>query len=222
MLTKEFDALWERLSERLGEETKKFAAESRDAARRAAELLALPPRERARAIRGEPRFHSMALVLELIRRGRSGFGRFRGPEPAIAVLRTALLILHRLGVHDRAADPPAGGWELRAEALCELGEAWRRREEPEWAERCLEQAARALRESPDAMIRALFCSRLARLRLDQERREEAVALYTRAAELWDEVGDDEQSREARRERSRMEAERVLAFQELEAGRWGVS
>jgi tetratricopeptide (TPR) repeat protein len=220
MLTKEFDALWERLSERLGEEANKFAAESREAASQAAELLALPPRGRARALRAEARFHSMALVLELIRRARAELERAGRPMRALPALKTALQILRRLRTRSRRSGLPVGGRELQAEALCELGEAWRRLGVPGWAESCLEQAARALRESPDSLARAFLCSRLARLRVDQGRRDEAVALYTRAARLWDDVGDDEQSREARREQGRMDAERAAgALQEREPGLW---
>src|SRR4029079_4073413 len=117
-------------------------------------------------------------------------------ERALPPLKAALRLLHLRSLRTAAAR-----WELRAEALCELGEAWRRLGSAHWAESCFRQAAQALRDSPDAMARALFCSRLARLRAGQRRGDEAVALFSRAARLWAEVGDWEASAAARAEQA---------------------
>jgi hypothetical protein len=195
VLTADFTAIWQRVEARIGEEAKIFAEESREAPAWAAELLALPPRRRNRRLDAEPRFHSAALVQELIARARGELGRLRA-ERALPPLKAALRILRQRNLRQRA-----GGRELRAEALCELGEAWRRLGSARWAESCFSQAAQALRDSPDAMARALFCGRLARLRAGQRRLDEAVALFGRAAALWMEVGDREASAAAAAEQT---------------------
>lgn len=187
MLSEDFLALWRRLEEKVAQEAKNFAEASREAPARAAELLALPPRERKRRLDADPRFHSPALALELIARARNELARFRA-ERALPPLKAALRILRQQSLRG-----VAGRREMRAEALCELGEAWRRLGSFRWAEGCFTQAAQALRDSPDAMARALFCSRLARLRAAERRLDEAVALWGRAAALWAEVGDLEQN-----------------------------
>lgn len=181
MITADFAGLWQRVEATIRREAKIFTVESREAPAKAAEILALPPRVRNRTIDAESRFHSTALVLELIARARSELVRQKA-ERALAPLKAALRILRRRGGRP-------GGRELQAEALCELGETWRRLGSSRWAESCFSQAAQALRDSPDAMARALYCGRLARLRAGQERLDEAVALFDRAAALWAEVGD---------------------------------
>jgi tetratricopeptide (TPR) repeat protein len=197
LTTHDFDALWERLGEQLGKEAQSFAAESREAPARAAELLALPPRTRARRLHTEPRFHSRALVQELIGRARRELEGASRPQRALPALKAALRILGRLSARSAPAPRIAGVRELKAETLCELGEAWRRLGSPACAESCLAQAAYVLLDSPDAAARALLCARLARLRVDQLRGDEAVALYARAVKLWEEVGDSERSAAAR-------------------------
>jgi tetratricopeptide (TPR) repeat protein len=199
LLTKEFDAIWGRLIERLKEEARILAAENRKAPAQATELLALPQRSRRQRLQAEPRFQSRALVVELISRARLELERRDRPERALPALETALRILRRLRA--RFATPGSrrgsGLSELGAEALCELGETWRRLGSAASAERCFGQAARGLHDSPDPTARALYCGRLARLRVDQGRGDEAVALFGRAAQLWWQVGDPEQSAAAR-------------------------
>jgi tetratricopeptide (TPR) repeat protein len=195
VLSEDFAGLWQRVELRIGQEAKIFAEESREAPARAAELLALPPRGRNRKLDAEPRFHSTALALELIARARGELGRRRA-ERALPPLKAALRILRQRSLHSAA-----GRRELQAEAFCELGEAWRRLGSSHWAESCFRQAAQALRDSPDAMARALFCGRLARLRAGERRLDEAVALFGRAAALWAEVGDGEQSAAAAAEQA---------------------
>lgn len=181
MLNQDFAGLWQRVEAKIRREAMIFAEERRESPAQAAEILALPPRVRNRTIDAESRFHSTALVLELIARARSELGRQRA-ERALPPLKAALRILRRRGGRP-------GGRELQAEALCELGEAWRRLGSSRWAESCFSQAAQALRDSPDATARALYCGRLARLRAGQGRLDEAVALFGRAADLWAELGD---------------------------------
>lgn len=187
MLTDDFDTIWQRVEARIHREAKIFAAESREAPARAAELLALAPRERNRQLDVEPRFRSTALAVELIGRARAELRRLR-PVRALPPLKAALRILRR-----RESSGEAGRRELQAQAHCELGETWRRLGSPAWAEKGFDQAARALQGSPDVLVRALYCDRLARLRADQRRLDEAVALFGRAASLWAEGGDVRQS-----------------------------
>lgn len=191
----EFESLWERLGTRLEEAAKAFEAESREAPSRVDEFLALPLRERTGRHFASTPSQAAALVLELLTRARRNLERGQ-PWGAIPQLRGALAILRRSGTVGEA-----GLRELASEVQSELGEAWRLVGLYDWASRCFCRASQILKDSPDSSAHARFCAGLARLRCSQERGDEAVALWARAATLWAEVGDREKSAEARAELS---------------------
>jgi len=178
-----FGLLWARV----GEVESRAAAEvERDrAAARALrdELLSLPAERRQQAIQDEPRLHSLGLARLLVAEGEEAAAA--DPPRAEALARLALAIGDRLAAR-RFGDAAVGG--TRAAAWCLLGDARRRSgKDPELAFRA---AARHLAAVPlDGQARARFCHGLARLRQDQERTDEALALLARAAELYEQSDD---------------------------------
>jgi tetratricopeptide (TPR) repeat protein len=78
--------------------------------------------------------------------------------------------------------------DLRARLHAELGETWRRAKRLDMAEEAFAQASPALADLPLLDTRGRFCWLLARLRMGQGRRDEAEALYQRAAALYQELG----------------------------------
>lgn len=80
--------------------------------------------------------------------------------------------------------------ELQAEAIGYFAEARRIRGDLKGAEEILLEASGALAEAPaDSRERATLLFRLAAVRIDHGSTDEALALYMRAASLFEEVGD---------------------------------
>jgi len=144
-------------------------------------LISLPPKEREQAVNDELRFHSPGLARLLIAAG----DQVRVSELA----RAATLAELALSIADHLELPwLAERSALRSSAWCLLGEArWRSGKEAETAFR---QAQRQLEAEPlDAHARAVFCLRLALLRQEAERTDEALALLERAASLFEHLED---------------------------------
>jgi hypothetical protein len=186
-----YEPIWPRLAERLRQEVADLEERRPEAAAQAEELLALPLPERQRAIRGEPRFHSLALAQELMRRGRAALPG--DPTAARPPLWGALDLLRILA--ERPESPAEVLVSLRSEAAGLEAESHLLVHDLERAEQSLVWVALALRDSPDGEARSRFFQRLAWVRTEQERSDEAIALFARAGELALGVGDRQRAAE---------------------------
>jgi tetratricopeptide (TPR) repeat protein len=148
------------------------------------ELIGHSPEERSRIVRREPRFHSPGLVRLLLTASEET--KEADPDQAEPLAGLALEIAQMLPL--RAGEITLA--ELRTRAWCEIGDLRRMRGDLVGAGKAFRRAARQLAaESLDAQGRAILCRFLARLRKDQNRIDEAVALYGRAAVLFDTLED---------------------------------
>lgn len=137
-----YEPVWGRLAERLEREIAEYEAERGAAAALADEWLSLEPAERKAAAREEARFQTVALVQELTRRGQAG--------PALELIG-----------HLPAGRPQGLIANLRAEAWGTLAENHLANGRLDRTERALNQAAQALRDSPDSEAHGHFCRQMA-------------------------------------------------------------
>jgi tetratricopeptide (TPR) repeat protein len=79
--------------------------------------------------------------------------------------------------------------DLKTAAHCEVADVLRLQGDLKAADAQLLLAAEHLRHSIDTIERATFCHLLARLRKDQGRSDEALALLERAASLYEDLGN---------------------------------
>ncbi|HXO19104.1 MAG TPA: hypothetical protein VOA87_04170 [Thermoanaerobaculia bacterium] len=154
------------------------------AARRMAKLaVAAPPESHHGLVLQSARqdaWATAAALLDLSREALPG-----DPPRAEALARLAVLAAGEMD----AAGEPALAAELQAEACCQVGEACRLGGDLARAEEELGRAEAHLRRAFDAIGRAQFCGSLGRLRRDQRRMDEALALFGRAAALFEEHGN---------------------------------
>src|SRR6202035_1020476 len=145
-----------------------------------------------------------AALLDLSREALPG-----DPPRAEALARLAVLAAGEMD----AAGQPALAAELRAEACCQVGEACRLGGDLARAEEELGRAEEQLRRAFDAIGRAQFCAALGRLRRDQGRADEALALLGRAATLFEKHGNQADAAGALAEKGEME---LRSFEPAEA------
>jgi tetratricopeptide (TPR) repeat protein len=176
-----YDALWERLEESLRERAGGRVREETEG--RLGELLALPEAERQQAIETDERFRSWGLAQRLLETGRRA-GR-ADPADALERFNLALALVDRLDPEGAGTGPAAG---LVARAHCYLAESLAAAGDLAGAEAAFQHAALHLEASADPLDRAWFCHLLSRMRAEQGRGDEAVALAGRAATLFAGVG----------------------------------
>jgi len=175
-----------RLWARIGRVEARVAAErERDAAEAGAlydELMSRPAGEREQAIEDEPRFQSLGLARRLIAGSEEAAS---DPPGAEALAGLAIAIGDKLDPRRFGATEAA---ETRAHAWCLLGDGRRQAgKDPELAFRA---AARQLAAEPlDGQARGWLCHRLGLLRRDEERTDEALALFARAAAIFARLDD---------------------------------
>jgi tetratricopeptide (TPR) repeat protein len=179
--------LWQRLDDRLARDEAYLRRARQEAAALVSELLDRPVPGQAAA--AEPRFQTWAVAEHLL---ELAAGAATDPARAVPLAELATAITRRLSP---AEHPPSLLQDVHAEALVRLGEARRLAGD-------LRQAAESLRLADETAgteawsARGEFCRVLARLRQDQGRTDEALALFTRAADLLEDLGRPGQAVEA--------------------------
>ncbi|HEV7671451.1 MAG TPA: tetratricopeptide repeat protein [Thermoanaerobaculia bacterium] len=135
---------------------------------------------RLERLHAEPRFQSPALAESLLAEPA------HDPEQRrdLAQLAIAILDLEPLDAAARRAS-------LRAAAHIALGDALRALGDLSGAEAVLLFAPESIEQTGDVLDAADFCRTLGTLRRDQQRRDEAIALLSRAADLYEEIGQSE-------------------------------
>ncbi len=104
------------------------------------------------------------------------------PSREILLARLALTVAPGVRLPENAKSA------LLFEALALVGDGLRRQHKFMQAEHAFSQAARHLAKAGDPQPSALYCTLLAHLREDQGRQEESLALRSRAAALYHELG----------------------------------
>ncbi len=176
-----YERTFARVSERVGRTTDRMEEGRRRAEPLVAELLALPREERQARLEEGSRFRTVFVAWKLLERS----WQVEDAAEAESSSRLAAAIAERL-----AAKRPGGGIEegLAIGAWCAVGEACRRLGRLEAAEEALVRAVPHLERSADPVENAEYCHWLARLRRDQRRFDEAMALLDRAATLFGGAG----------------------------------
>jgi tetratricopeptide (TPR) repeat protein len=118
-----------------------------------------------------------AALLKLAR-----FAAELNPSREILLARLALTVAPGVRLPENAKSA------LLFEALVRVGDGLRRQHKFMQAEHAFSQAARHLAKAGDPQPSALYCTLLAHLREDQGRHEESLALRSRAAALYQELG----------------------------------
>lgn len=176
-----YERAFARMIERAEGATAQVEEERRRAAPLAAELLALPRDERPARFDADPRFRTIFVAWRLLERS----WREDDTAEAESMGRLAAAIAERLAGSGPGKAVEAG---LAIGAWCAVGEACRRSGRLEEAEDALGRAVPHLEESIDPSENAEYCHWLARLRRDQRRFDEAMALLERAATLLGAAG----------------------------------
>ncbi|HEY0783229.1 MAG TPA: tetratricopeptide repeat protein, partial [Thermoanaerobaculia bacterium] len=176
------ERIWARLTARGVRLEAERAAEQEQARPLFAELMAQPEDRRLETIAGDSRYWTLAVVDRLLQATE------RASAAAVrAQTELALAILERLDTRRYGASTASG---RQAVAWCHQADARRREGDSEAAAAGVRRAAGHLAgELLDAWERAVYCRRLAALRRDQERDDEALGLLRRAVELCREWGE---------------------------------
>lgn len=144
------------------------------------ELVALPPRQRTRAIVADARFQLWSLCQRFLSEGESLWRH--DPRRAHALTETGVLITDTL---DDERYHPRWVADLRAKAHAYLGNTYRilkRFSEAEWE---IDSALRHLRRGiENGILEARVLSLQASLRIDQGRHDEAENLLARVADFY--------------------------------------
>ena len=158
------------------------------------EIAEVPEEERIERIRTLARAEPWATITACLDVAREE-GR-TDPERAAELARWATVAAEEL---NDELEPPARKEGLLGQAQCLLGDAFRRERDHAGAEAAFARAAEHLAQTPDAELHAVYCLLLSRLRRDQGRMDEAVALLHRARTLYDVAGDVVDAEEAYQE-----------------------
>lgn len=150
-----------------------------------AELMATPAGERAQAVKRLEKLRQPLVARRILEQGRALLARDVREAEEMARLG--------LAVAAACADRPAGPSgiridDLKAHACSLLGDALRRRRLWREAEEAFQAAASYLTGPLSSDERAVYCRRLALLRLEQGRFDEASGLLARAAGLFSDHG----------------------------------
>ena len=188
-----YRGLWERLDDRFAADEEEIRQHRLAAEPLVAELLGRPASERAGFLAAERRLQTWAVAERLLELAAEEPAS--GPARALALAELAADIANRL---DPAEHSPGLLRELNAEAAMRLGEARRLVGRLEEADADLRRAQEIAGVEPWG-ARGELCRLLARLRQDQERTDEALALFGRAADLLEDGGRTAEAIEARAE-----------------------
>ncbi|HXO19460.1 MAG TPA: hypothetical protein VOA87_05990, partial [Thermoanaerobaculia bacterium] len=177
--------IFSRRAAALEQEAAEASRRRAEAAPLVSELLALPagrrPERVRRAARGKPARIAQTLL-------------FASREAAEPDTGRVLAELALVAAQEIAAEQPAAlVEELRAEVSCQIADCRRRSGDLAGSEEELGRAAAHLAGAVDSLERALFCRHLARLRRDQGRWDEALALFDRAADVAESQGATEEA-----------------------------
>jgi tetratricopeptide (TPR) repeat protein len=154
----------------------------------------LPEGERLERIQTLARAEPWAVTTAFLEVAREE-GR-TNPERAAELARWAAVAAEQM---DPERAPPGKRAGLLGQSECLLGDAFRRGADPTRAEEAFARAAAHLAQTSEAELHAGYCLLLSRLRRDQGRMEEAVALLHRARTLYDVAGDVVDAEEAYQE-----------------------
>ncbi|HEV8578901.1 MAG TPA: hypothetical protein VGX68_07430 [Thermoanaerobaculia bacterium] len=174
------DPLWMRVAPLIARRRAELRRDQKHAETLFDELLDQPLEKRLGLLRADPRFHSPGLVRLLLAASEAATEADidRAEHLAGLALEAAQALPSRVGEATQA--------ELRTVAWARIGDLRRLRGDLKEAEAAFQRATYALAaESLDSVPRAVFCRLLARLRKDQGEVDEALALYGRAAVLFD-------------------------------------
>lgn len=150
-----------------------------------AELMALPPRARRRAVAVEPRFASLALTAYLLAESRHENDTEAMEEHA----RLALVMAEALSPESY---PEALVWDLVSHACGTLAGVRLRRQDLRAAKAALTVAQLALElGTGDPLARARHLEQVAALRRQQGRQYAAHVLLRHARKLYLEIGDEQ-------------------------------
>ncbi|MEP7010233.1 MAG: tetratricopeptide repeat protein [Acidobacteriota bacterium] len=145
-------------------------------------LLPTSKVERIERLYAEPRFHQLALAELLLARSPYDPAERRD----LIQLASAILDLVPEGRDSRGRRA-----SLRAAAYISLGETLREMGDFAGAEAALLFAPEWVEHTGDVLDAADFCRTLGRLRQGQKRRDEAIALLGRAADLYEEISQSD-------------------------------
>lgn len=184
--TLDYSSIWFLLDLERAQSVQRIAAEREAVFPLLAELLSLSADEQRERV-SDPSFLSYALAQQLIDLALAP----PAGEAGVSLGRLAVDIAQRLG--ETFAEPPRVFRDLAVAAHVALGEAWRREGDLTAAEAEFESAARELAGAMpvDRDTRALYCQNLAALRREQDRLDEALALFGHAADLLRDMGEGE-------------------------------
>jgi tetratricopeptide (TPR) repeat protein len=155
------------------------------AARFVEQVSSLPDEEaRSERVRLLARTEPWAVTTALLEIGREQTRT--DPERAAELARWAELAAEQM---DPELSPPGQRAGLLAQAECLLGDAYRRAGSYPQAEDAYARAAAHLAITTAADLHASYCLLVSRLRRDQGRMDEAVALLHRATTLYEVTGD---------------------------------
>lgn len=171
-----YENAFARLAERSGGATAQVEEGRRKAEPLIAELLALPREERHARFDEHRRYRTFFVAWGLLERSWQA----EDAAEAESLGRLAAAVAERL---DGNGPSPATEAGLAIGAWCAVGEACRRLGRLEAAEDAFVRAVPHLEKSIDPSENAEYCRWLARLRRDQRRFDEALALLERAATL---------------------------------------
>jgi len=179
----EYDGVLSRREIAVGRMVAEIARRRAAAEWQVAKLEAAPPESHAGLIlqaAREDAWATAAVLLELSRAALPG-----DPPRAEALARLAAVAAAEMD----AAGQPVPAAELQSEVACQVAEACRLGGGLERAEEELARAAAHLDDAVDGIGRGQFRAGLARLRRDQRRWDEALALFARAADLFERHGN---------------------------------
>lgn len=190
--------LWRRLRGRRGEDRARLAARLGSSDALLAALRLLPAESRSAKVAELARAHPWPVAAALLDAARS---------PAHELAERAELA--RLALLAAAEIPEGQGSTetlatVHLEIRLELARIARLRLDGEQADREIVEAARFLEVALDPLAHAGFCCELARLRRDQQRADEALALFERAASLYEDHDRQQEQAEALLDKGELE------------------
>jgi tetratricopeptide (TPR) repeat protein len=176
-----YESVFARMAERVGSAAAQLEEGQRKAEPLVAELLALPREERQARFEQHRRYRTFFVAWKLLERSC----QMEDAAESESLGRLAAAVAEKLDGNGLSAGMETG---LAIGAWCAVGEACRRLGRLEAAEDAFVRAVRPLERSIDPAENAEYCRGLARLRRDQRRFDEAMALFERAAALFGSAG----------------------------------
>jgi hypothetical protein len=193
-----YDALFDRLEQRLGEEVARAELDRQAVRGLLADLLERDRPGQLEAVREEARYRSPALIQALLAGARD-----RRPARVAEAFHWARLAYEATAPSIELAEPrpfdPRLAASLRRASLLEIAETLRLAGKLRWAALCLQALAADPRFGCDPDEHAQLCITLARICRARGRGSRALGLYMRAVALFGEIGDFAAAARVRRE-----------------------